>query len=49
MIGEQILGYCVTEEVGSGSYGTVHKVSKTYAVGTYIRELKHIKIPAAKQ
>ena len=36
MIGEHILGYRVDEVVGSGSFGTVYKVSKTNASGTYV-------------
>ena len=49
MIGKQILGYTVDEVVGSGSFGTVYKVSKTNASGTYVRALKHIRLPATKQ
>ena len=49
MIGEHVLGYRVDEVVGSGSFGTVYKVSKTNASGTYVRALKHIKLPATKQ
>lgn len=49
MIGEQILGYRVDEVIGSGSFGTVYKVSKTNASGTYVRALKHIKLPATRQ
>ena len=37
MIGETILGYKVEEKIGSGGFGTVYKVSKTNASGTYIR------------
>ena len=49
MIGETILGYKVEEKIGSGGFGTVYKVSKTNASGTYIRALKHITIPTQKQ
>ncbi len=49
MIGEKILGYTVDEKIGSGRFGTVYKVSKTNASGTYIRALKHIIIPSRKQ
>lgn len=49
MIGETILGYTVNEKIGSGGFGTVYKVSKTNASGTYTRALKHITIPSQKQ
>lgn len=49
MIGEKILGYTVDEKIGSGGFGTVYKVSKTNASGTYVRALKHITIPSQKQ
>lgn len=49
MIGKKILGYTVDEKIGSGGFGTVYKVSKTNASGTYIRALKHIEIPSRKQ
>ena len=49
MIGKEILGYRVDEEVGSGGFGTVYKVSKTNAAGTYVRALKHITLPSEKQ
>ena len=49
MVGENILGYNVDEEIGSGRFGTVYKVSKTNAAGTYVRALKHISIPTKKQ
>ncbi len=48
MIAKTILGYTVDEEIGSGASGTVYKVSKTNASGTYIRALKHITIPSQK-
>lgn len=49
MIGEQVLGYTVDEKIGEGGFGTVYKVSKTNAAGTYVRALKHIAIPTKKQ
>lgn len=49
MIGEKILGYTVDEKIGSGGFGTVYKVSKSNASGTYVRALKHINIPSQKQ
>lgn len=45
MIGKEILGYRVDEKIGSGGFGTVYKVSKTNAAGTYVRALKHITLP----
>ncbi len=49
MIGEKILGYTVDEKIGSGGFGTVYRVSKKNASGTYIRALKHITLPNQKQ
>ena len=49
LIGKTILGYTVTEKLGSGAFGTVYKVVKTSAVGQYARALKHITIPTEKQ
>lgn len=49
MIGKEILGYHVDVKIGSGGFGTVYKVSKTNAAGTYIRALKHITLPTKKQ
>ncbi len=49
MIGKTILGYHVDEKIGSGGFGTVYKVSKTNAAGTYTRALKHITLPTKKQ
>lgn len=49
LIGENILGYTVSEKLGSGAFGTVYKVIKTNAAGQYIRALKHITIPTEKQ
>ena len=49
MIGEKILGYTVDEKIGSGGFGTVYRVSKSNASGTYVRALKHITIPSQKQ
>lgn len=49
MIGEKILGYTVDEKIGAGGFGTVYRVSKSNASGTYVRALKHITIPSQKQ
>ena len=49
LIGKTILGYVVSEKLGSGAFGTVYKVIKTNASGQYIRALKHITIPTEKQ
>jgi len=49
LIGKNILGYTVSEKLGSGAFGTVYKVIKTNASGQYVRALKHITIPTAKQ
>lgn len=49
MIGEKVLGYTIDEKIGEGAFGTVYKVSKTNASGTYIRALKHISLPGARQ
>ena len=49
MIGNTVLGYHVDEKIGSGGFGTVYKVSKTNAAGTYVRALKHITLPTKKQ
>ncbi len=49
MVGKEILGYRVDEKIGSGGFGTVYKVSKTNAAGTYVRALKHITLPTKKQ
>lgn len=49
MIGKEVLGYRVDEKIGSGGFGTVYKVSKTNAAGTYVRALKHITLPTKKQ
>ena len=49
MIGEKILGYTVDEKIGSGGFGTVYRVSKKNASGTYVRALKHITLPNQKQ
>lgn len=49
MVGNTVLGYRVDEQIGSGGFGTVYKVSKTNAAGTYVRALKHITLPTKKQ
>ena len=49
MVGKTILGYHVDEKIGSGGFGTVYKVSKTNAAGTYVRALKHITLPTKRQ
>lgn len=49
LIGKTILGYTVTEKLGSGVFGTVYKVEKTNLSGQYVRALKHITIPTEKQ
>ena len=49
LIGKNILGYAVSEKLGSGAFGTVYKVIKTNAAGQYVRALKHITIPTEKQ
>ena len=49
LIGKTVLGYVVSEKLGSGAFGTVYKVIKTNASGQYVRALKHITIPTEKQ
>lgn len=49
LIDKNILGYTVSEKLGSGAFGTVYKVVKTNAAGQYVRALKHITIPTEKQ
>lgn len=49
LIGKTILGYTVTERLGSGAFGTVYKAIKSNASGQYVRALKHITIPTEKQ
>ena len=49
LIGHSLLGYQVTELLGSGAFGTVYKVEKSNASGHYVRALKHITIPSNKQ
>lgn len=49
LIGKSILGYTVSEKLGSGAFGTVYKVIKSNAAGQYVRALKHITIPTEKQ
>lgn len=49
MIGQEVFGYRVEEEIGHGSFATVYKVKKENESGTYIRALKHIVIPEPAQ
>lgn len=49
LIGKEVLGYIVEEEIGSGGFGTVYKVSKQNIAGCYIKALKHITVPSKKQ
>ena len=49
LVGKTILGYSVTEKIGSGAFATVYKAVKTNASGQYIRALKHITIPTERQ
>lgn len=49
LIGKNILGYTVSEKLGSGAFGTVYKAVKVNAAGQYVRALKHITIPTEKQ
>lgn len=49
LIGKEILGYTVSEKIGSGAFGTVYKAVKMNVSGQYIRALKHITIPTEKQ
>lgn len=49
LIGKTILGYTVSEMLGSGAFGTVYKAVKTNPAGQYVRALKHITIPTEKQ
>lgn len=49
LLGKNILGYNVSEKLGSGAFGTVYKVIKSNAAGQYVRALKHITIPTEKQ
>ena len=49
LVGKNILGYTVTEQLGWGAFVTVYKVVKTNESGQYVRALKHITIPTEKQ
>lgn len=49
LVGKNILGYTVIEQLGAGAFGTVYKVVKKNAAGQYVRALKHITIPTEKQ
>ena len=49
LLGQNILGYNVTELLGAGAFGTVYKIEKTNASGKYVRALKHITIPSDRQ
>lgn len=49
LVGKNILGYTVIEQLGAGAFGTVYKVVKKNAAGEYVRALKHITIPTEKQ
>lgn len=49
LLGKNILGYTVSEKLGSGAFGTVYRVVKSNAAGQYVRALKHITIPTEKQ
>ena len=49
LIGKKVLGYTVSEKLGSGAFGTVYKVIKTNPSGQYVRALKHITIPSEKE
>ena len=49
LLGQNILGYNVTELLGAGAFGTVYKIEKTNASGKYVRALKHITIPNDRQ
>lgn len=49
LIGRNILGYTVSEELGTGEFGTVYKVIKANISEQYVRALKHITIPTERQ
>jgi serine/threonine protein kinase len=49
LLGKVVLGYTVTEILGSGAFGTVYKAVKKNPAGEYVRALKHIVIPSEKQ
>lgn len=49
LVGKTILGYTAVEKINSGTFGTVYKVVKHNPSGSYLRALKHIRIPTEKQ
>lgn len=49
LVGRTILGYQIVSEIGSGAFGTVYKAVKSSVLGEYVRALKHITFPTAKQ
>ena len=49
LVGQTILGYTVVEKINAGTFGTVYKVVKNNPAGSYVRALKHIRIPTEKQ
>lgn len=49
LINKKILGYTVSEKIGSGAFGTIYKAVKINPSGRYVRALKHISIPSERQ